>query len=264
LYYLRQQHPDWSHTQLAAALGCSKSWVEKWLKRFQDELAAGWSLEQILQGHSRARRTPAPKTHPLVVEQVLFIRDQPPEGLRRVPGQDAIHYYLERDPALQFFQLPLPSCKTIYRILKANDRIAERGKPVHQPMERPAPMTCWQIDFKDIGSVPPADPDGKRQHVVETLNLIDTGTSVLLDAHVRSDFTAETALQALAITLAKYGRPRRITVDRDPRWVGSPAGSDFPAALVRFGACLGIEIDICAPHHPQQNDLVAYCTPFVR
>jgi transposase InsO family protein len=156
---------------------------------------------------------------------------------------------------LQFFQLPIPSCKTIYRILKANDRIAEHGKPVHQPMERPAPMTCWQIDFKDIGSVP-ADPDGKRQHVVETLNIIDTGTSVLLDAHVRSDFTAETALQALAITLAKYGRPKRITLDRDPRWVGSPAGSDFPAALVRFGACLGIEIDICAAHHPQQNAFV--------
>jgi hypothetical protein len=91
VYYLRQQHPDWSHTQLAAALGCSKSWVEKWLKRFQEELAAGCSLEQILQGHSRARRTPAPKVHPLVVEQILSIRDQPPEGLRRVAGQDAIH-----------------------------------------------------------------------------------------------------------------------------------------------------------------------------
>jgi hypothetical protein len=48
----------------------------------------------------------------------------------------------------------------------------------------------------------------------------------------------------------------RITLDRDPRWVGSPAGSDFPAALVRFGACLGIEIDICDPHHPQQNGFV--------
>jgi hypothetical protein len=29
------------------------------------------------------------------------------------------------------------------------------------------------------------------------------GTSVLLDAHVRSDFTAETALQTLASTLTK-------------------------------------------------------------
>ncbi len=156
---------------------------------------------------------------------------------------------------LQFFQLSVPSCKTIYHILKAHDRILPRGKPVHQPRERPAPMSCWQIDFKDIESRP-ADPDGKRKHVVETLNIIDTGTAVLLDAHVRSDFTAETALQALVSTLTRYGRPQCITLDRDPRWVGSPAGSDFPAALVRFGACLGIEIQSCDPHHPQQNAFV--------
>jgi transposase InsO family protein len=255
LYYLWQQHPTWSHTELASALACSKSWVAKWLKRFGEELATGQRLDQVLQGHSRARKTPPTTTHPLVVEQILSIRDQPPEGLRRVPGQEAIRYYLERDPALQFFQLPVPSCKTIYRILKTYQRIPERGKPVHQPWERPAPMSVWQIDFKDVSSVP-ADPEGKRQHVVETLNIIDTGTSVLLDAHVRSDFTAETALEALARTLARYGRPTCIILDRDSRWVGSPQGSDFPAALLRFGACLGIEIQVCDPHHPQQNAFV--------
>src|SRR6266568_1515754 len=120
LLYLCQQHPHWSHAQLAAALGASHSWVE----------------------------------------QILAIRDQPPEGLRRVPGPEAIHYYLERDPMLEFFQLSVPSCKTIYRILKAHDRIAERGQPLHQPRERPAPMTCWQLDFKDVSSVA-ADPEGK-------------------------------------------------------------------------------------------------------
>jgi putative transposase len=101
-----------------------------------------------------------------------------------------------------------------------------------------------------------ADPLGKQQHVVETLNIIDMGTSVLLDAHVRSDFTAETALEALAATLIKYGCPKSITLDRDPRWVGAPSGSDFPAALIRFGACLGIRIVVCDPHHPQQNGFV--------
>jgi hypothetical protein len=90
--------------------------VKKWLKRIRTELASGVPLEHILQGHSRARKTPPTKTHPLVVQQILSIRDQPPEGLRRVPGQEAIHYSLEREPALQFFQLPVPSCKTIYRI----------------------------------------------------------------------------------------------------------------------------------------------------
>jgi transposase InsO family protein len=252
---LCQHHPDWSHAQFAAVLGCSTSWVDKWLKRFGEELTAGVPLEPILQGHSRARKTPPPTTHPLVVEQILAMRDQPPEGLRRTPGPEAIHYSLERDPLLQFFQLPVPSCKTIYRVLKRHDRIAERRKDVQEPMERPSPMTCWQLDFKDVSSVPAA-PDGNRQHVVETLNIIEMGTSVLLDAHVRSDFTAETALEAVALTLVKYGRPQRMTLDRDPRWVGSPAGSDFPAALGRFGACLGIEIEICDPHHPQQNVFV--------
>jgi hypothetical protein len=216
LYVLHQQHPEWSHAELASALGSSKSWVEKWLKRFREELAQGRPLEQILQGHSRVRKTPPPKTSPEVVQEVLAIRDQPPEGLRRVPGPEAIQYYLARDPVMQFFHLPIPSCKTISRILKANDRIAQHKKAIREPVERPAPMTCWQIDFKDVSTVP-AEPDGKRQHVVETLNIIDEGTSVLLAAHVRTDFTAEMALQALACTLAKYGRPQRITLDRDTR-----------------------------------------------
>ena len=110
-----------------------------------------------MQGHSRARKTPPVKTHPLVVEQILSIRDQPPEGLRRVPGKVPIRYFLQLDPALQFFQMPLPSCRTMYRILKTHERIPERGPRLHQPLERPAPMSAWQIDFKDVSSVP-ADP----------------------------------------------------------------------------------------------------------
>ena len=77
-----------------------KGWVKKWLKRFREEQAAGVPLTDILPGHSRARKHPPIKTHALVVEQVLAIRDQPPEGLRRVPGQQAIRSYLERDGAL--------------------------------------------------------------------------------------------------------------------------------------------------------------------
>jgi len=82
-------------------------------------------------------------------------------------------------------------------------------------------MQHWQLDFKDASSVP-ADPHGKKQHVVETLNIIDKGTSVLVAHHVRSDFTAETALAAVAETFAEHGLPTSITLDRDTRWVGAP------------------------------------------
>jgi hypothetical protein len=88
----------------------------------------------------------------------------------------------------------------MYRILKKHDRIPAHSKRPKQPMERPAPMIAWQIDCKDEGLVRADATDlvGKRHHVVEPLTIIDVGTSLLLDAHVRSDFTAQTALEALA------------------------------------------------------------------
>jgi hypothetical protein len=51
--------------------------------------------------------------------------------------------------------------------------------------------------------------------------VVDVGTSILLDAHVRSDFTAESALACVVQSDHSHGHPRTITVDRDPRWVGS-------------------------------------------
>ncbi len=108
---------------------------------------------------------------------------------------------------------------------------------------------------KDASSVP-ADPFGKRQHVVEVLNVIDEGTSVLVDAQVGADFHAETTLEALADLFVRQGLPQVVRLDRDVRFVSSPSGSDFPSALVRFCECLGVGVLLCDPHHPQQNGFV--------
>ena len=170
--------------------------------------------------------------------------------------ESAILSYLSRDETLKEGGLRLPkSTRTIHRLLHENGRIASRLPTLTDPIERPAPMQHWQLDFKDASTVP-ADPHGKKQHVVEILNIIDKGTSVLVAHHVRSDFTAETALAAVAQTFVEHGLPSSITLDRDTRWVGSPQGSDFPAALVRFCHCLGVAVLICDPHHPQQNGFV--------
>jgi len=158
-----------------------------------------------------SRGPPLPRPDQQVVDRVLEIRDDLPEGLGRIPGPRAILYYLGRDGSLKEMGLRLPQHT--------------------EPIERPRPMEHWQLDFKDASTVP-ADPHGKRQHVVETLNIIDKGTSVLVAHHVRSDFTAETARQALAETFSSHGLPASITLDRDTRWVGAPQGSDFPAAQV--------------------------------
>ena len=77
--------------------------------------------------------------------------------------------------------------------------------------------------------------------------------------------TASRASQEYEAMTIIMPRPKEHPGSR-PRWVGSPAGSDFPAALLRFGACLGIEIEACAAHHPQQKScsLCAKGVHFVR
>ncbi len=250
---LLQTHPTWTQHELAEAVGRSVSWVKKWVRRLR---AAAPDDPWVLQSRSRARVHPPAAIAPGVVESILDIRDQPPEDLRRVPGPKAILYYLQRDRVLQETGAVLPrSTRTVWRILVRNARIIHTTRPDHEPVERPAPMTAWQLDYKDVSTVP-AEPDGKRGHVVEVLNTLDVGTSVLLAAQVRDDFTTETSLQAVAEVVRAQGLPDQITFDRDPRFVGSVRARDFPAPFVRFWACLGVGVTICPPHRPDKNAFV--------
>jgi hypothetical protein len=250
---LSRQHPNWTQEELALTVGRSRSWVAKWLARLKD--TAPEDL-RVLHSRSRARQTPLPSLPPGVVERILSLRDAPPEQLRRVPGPRAILYYLPRDAQAQGLGVPLPrSTRTIWKVLRAHGRIALDPSLRHRRLEPRAPLEEVQADFKDASTVP-ADPDGKRQHVVETLNLVDAGTSILLAACVSRDFHAETAFEAVLAFLRQYGCPKRLTFDRDPRWVGSASGRDFPSAFVRFLLCVGVEPNVCPPRRPDKNPYV--------
>jgi transposase InsO family protein len=227
--------------------------VKKWVKRLRQAPAGDVS---VLLGLPRGRKTPYPQTDPLVEERILAIRDEPPENLKRIPGPKAIQYYLARDPALQGRAAPLPqSTRTIWKVLRRHGRIARAFRPLHEPIPRPAPMSAWQIDFKDASTVP-TDPYGKPQHVVEILNVVDMGTSIVVAAHVHANFHAQTALEAMAEVLLSHGKPDSITLDRHTRWVGSASGRDFPSAFLRFLLCLGIDPHVCPPHRPDLNAFV--------
>jgi transposase InsO family protein len=248
---LLQLHPQWTQPQYAQAVGMSVGWVKKWKKRVQE---AEPEDEQVLHSRSRARIHPPERISQVVVQRIIQMRDEPPEGLRRTPGPKAIVYYLPRDEQLAGERLPRSS-RTVYRILQQAGCIVHRQPQLHEPQERPAPLSQWQLDFKDATTVPP-EVGGKRQHVVEVLNVIDEGTSVLVNAQVRADFHAETTLEAVADLFVRQGLPRVVRMDRDVRFVSSPSGSDFPSALVRFCECLGVGVLLCDPHHRQQNGFV--------
>lgn len=243
--------PAWTTSAYAAAIGRSVAWVRKWKRRVQ-----GTALRDraVLASHSRARKTPVPRVDPRLVERIIAIRDQPPQRLYRVPGPKAILYYLSCEEPPEGLHWPR-SIATIWRILRAHGRIAVRPRAQHCPLPRPAPLEEWQLDFKDISTVPP-DLEGKHRHVVETLNTLDAGTSLVLKAQVRPDFTGETTLAAMAEVLRDCGLPTLVSIDRDPRFVGSPGQRDFPAPFVRFLLTLGIAVHSCPPRHPQENAFV--------
>ena len=112
---LLQLHPSWTRAQFAQATGMSLGWVDKWKKRLA---SAPPEDEAVLRGLSRAPHHPHPRLDPLVVDRLLEMRDQPPEGLGRTPGPKALLYYLPRDESLQQTGLRLPrSTRTIHRRL---------------------------------------------------------------------------------------------------------------------------------------------------
>jgi hypothetical protein len=194
-----------------------------------------------------------------VVERILAIRDDPPAHLHRTPGPKAILYFLHHDRALQAAGLPPPrSTATVWRLLRRHGRIAARRPQLREPWELAEPLTSWQLDFKDVSSVQAdrSDPTAKRQHLVESLDGIDCGTSLLMAAEVRADFTEETTLTTVAELLRTHGVPETITLDRDPRFVGAPGTGDFPSPLLRFLTCLGIQVHVNPPRRPDLNGYV--------
>lgn len=250
---LLARRPDWTKQDLADATGRSLAWVKKWCKRLSSTAVDD---PTALRSCSRARKTPPPRLSSLVVEHILDIRDHPPDGLGRIPGPKAIVYYLNQLATTTLTGERLPrSTRTIQLILRQHQRIAGTPRRSRRPIERPEPLHDWQIDFKDASTVA-VDPDGKQQHVVEVLDTVDAGTSLLLNAQPHAEFTMATAIEAVAATVQEVGLPERVTFDRDSRFVGGTHRPDSPGPFVRFWLCLGVEVNILPPRRPDLNAFV--------
>ena len=252
---LLKKDPQATPQELAQLTGRSVSWVKKWRKLLRE---GNPHDPLLLCSRSRAHHAPYFRWDPRVETRILQMRISPPEHLGRIPGPRALLYYLPRDPMLQAAQGPFPrSSRTIWKILRKHGCILPKPLRNPRPSEPREPLEEIQMDFKDVETVSPEQSSqGKRQHVVEVCNFVDAGTSIALFAQAREDFHEQTAMEAVILFLQTYGRPCRMTFDRDPRWVGGTAGRDFPSPLRRLLLCLGIEPNVCPPHRPDKNAFV--------
>jgi transposase InsO family protein len=256
LRWLLQQHPEWTHQDLADALNMSRSWVSKWLRRLRQADPAD---VRALHSRSRARHTPpfSIASQPAVVQRILQMRLEPPKNLQRVPGPEALLHFLHHDPELTAAEVRLPrSQTTIWTILRQAGCIETNRRRKPKPLDLRKPGEEVQFDLKDASSVP-ADPEGKRQHVVEIANFVDAGTSIWLHRQVGDAFDAEALFEVVVQFFCQHGLPSMLTFDNDPRLVGSASGRDFPSALVRFLWCVGVVPNVIPPHRPDLNAYVA-------
>jgi transposase len=256
LWRLKKENPGWTKKQLSEKTGRSLSWVKKWLRRFRKQPPEEYP--EVFFSRSRAPHEPQKKVTGEICQRILDIRDNPPENLRRTPGPVAILYYLPRQRDFIEAKTTLPtSIRTIWKVLREAGRIARPEPRKHQPIERPEPDEVWAMDYKDISSVKKNPGEmGKKQHLVESLNLVDEGTSRWVDAQVRGDYSMETSIKALFSTFLLKGYPKYIKMDRDPRFIGSWSANEFPSPLMRFLMCLNIETIILPPRRPDKNPFV--------
>jgi hypothetical protein len=243
------QHPEWTNPTLAHATGRSLAWVKKWKARFRAHPADA----DVVWGRTNAPAS-ASAFAPRVIEQILAIRDAPPEQLHRTPGPRAILYFLPRSPDVQGERLPR-STRTIWKILRAHDRIAQRRLHPHAPQERPEPLVELQLDFKDVVQVDPR-ASTKQAHAVEVFAAVDVGTSRWLMGEPSATSTAATVFAPLLHLLQHIGLPQRMRFDRDPRFLGSTSMRDFPTPFLRFWHALGVQPVVNPPRRPDLNAFV--------
>lgn len=258
LWHLLHKYPDLSITQLSKWVGMSRSWVCKWSRRLKD--ANGSDVAPFL-SRSRRRKTSPKKVTEAVEAKILHLREHLTEYYQRRVGARNILYHLQNDADLKRLGVYIPKApSTVHDVLIRYNRIPRRAPRIHIPREPADPLQVWEIDFTDIVTAHSPNTE-KRQHQVEVFDVIDTGTSIVLETKVSDQFDAKHTLIAMIDVFQTVGLPKVIRFDRDPRLVASWSMDKFPSAFIRFLLCLGITPDICPPRRP---DLKPYVERFIR
>jgi len=147
--HLLRQHPDWTLQQIADAVGCSTSMVKKWRDHFAH--AASNDLSVLFSRPRLPRQPRRSRFSQRVRSRLLELREQPPDGLQRVPGPRTLLFFLHRDPELTDESLPRSS-RTVWRILREEGVLVAAEPPQQQPWPPREPLEGVQIDAQGCGS----------------------------------------------------------------------------------------------------------------
>jgi len=254
LYDLTRTHPTWSLRQYARQLGHDVKWVSKWLGRIKT--ASSVTME-VFKSKSRAPKTIYRRIEEKAKEIVCDLRQQLSLKFHRNAGAKTILWglaeYLKGHPVT----FPLPKSRsTITQILRERGWILPPRPVSHEPLELPAPMEEWEIDFAEIWL--------RDEGVFEFFVVVDRGTSRLVYIEGSAGYNTETTLEAMARLFILCGLPKRIRFDRDVRLWGAWTRDSYPSPFIRFLRVLGIIDVVCPPRRPDLKPFVERCIQTIK
>lgn len=224
-----------SVAEAAQRFAVSQRWIYALLARYREHGPAG------LEPRSRAPRTSPQATPAPVRARILALRDSlSADGLDA--GAESIADRLTREG------LTVPATSTIWRILRAGDRVTP------QPRRRPrsswrtftaaAPNSCWQSDMTHWHLADGTD--------VEILSWLDDHSRYLLHISVHAVVTAPIVTATFLATSRHHGLPASTLTDNGliftTRFANYKGGSNHFEHVI---ASLGVLQKNGHPGHPQ-------------
>jgi putative transposase len=231
-----------SASAICASMGYSRQWTYKWLKRFES------GDEDWFRDRSRRPDRSPTRTREKTEELVIAIRKRL-ESQDLFHGAQAIHWELE-DLDIN----PLPSVRTIGRILERHDLIRRRQGPYQSKGKRyPAPFakgpgTVHQTDF-----VGPRYLKGSVRFY--SLNSVDLATGRCAVQPVLRRAGQDT-VDAVWKTWHRLGMPKHHQVDNETVFYGSPTHPRGMGSLIRLCLHHGIQVWFIPPGEPWRNGVV--------
>jgi transposase len=229
-------------SSIAASLGYTERWFYKWLQRYRE------GSEEWYRNRPRRPHSSPLEISETVEELVKSVRESLHErGL--FYGAQAIRWELE-DLRVE----PLPSIRTIGRILARHDLVRRRRGP-YEPKGKRYP----QLEASKASDVHQSDFVGPRylQGPIRfySLNSVDLATRrCAVEPTLQRQ--AQTAINAFWASWIRLGIPRHQQVDNEGVFLGSPRYPRGMGSLIRLCLLHGVQVWFIPPAEPWRNGIV--------
>lgn len=248
---IRLKQAGWSVSWICRRLERSREWFYKWWERYLDIGAAG------LREQSRAPKTSQRIWPPEMRQAILEIRDRlarrrGPRERYRLAGAPTIRYEL----ACLGYE-PLPSLRTIERVLQAGERTSPAFRPQPRAVSsdyprRPATHSNQRHQMDLIG---PRYLKGSRRQWFFLVYRDIYDQAVYVEFQPKPNM--EIVLDFVVRAWQRMGLPESLQVDNS----GLFGLTSHPGALSRFvrlALWVGIELTFIPEHEPWRNGSIEY------